>query len=349
MKKLELAKSKLMLEHPYFGVIATNLKIEPNNKIDTVAKKGDILELNLNYIERLSVDEVCSILANGALYQALFHSNRAKGKIKSLWKLASDFAINDILVQNGFTLHPLANYKASFKNFYAEEIYKILLETIDLNALPKDEDLTLIKDEEYINFLEEITNKYKNSNELPKEIDRVLKINNKNKISWQQLLYRYLNNRLKIDYSLFPPNKKLISQGIYLPSISSNTLKIAIAIDTSASINQNLLNIFFSEVSAILQSFGNFEILLLECDYKLRNISILKPLTPLKLTAKGGSTTDFRPVFNYLKNINQDYRLLIYFTDLEGLLPNFVPNIDTLWVLSKDKDIPFGQKIVLSF
>jgi predicted metal-dependent peptidase len=348
MNKLDVAKSKLMLEHPYLGAIATNLKIEFNNNIDSVNKKGDILEINLEYINRLNSDEICSILANGALYQALFHENRAKGKIKSLWKIASDFAINDILVQNGFKLHPLAKYKATFNNLYAEEIYKILLDSIDLNSLPKDEDTNLIQKQDYINFLEEITNKFKNSNELPKGLDRILNIAKKSKISWQQLLYRYLNDQLKIDYTLFPPNKKFIYQGIYLPSINGDELKIAIAIDTSASINQELLDNFFSEVIAILQSFKNYEILLIECDYKLRNISRLKPLERFKPKTKGGGTTDFRPVFDYLQKLNEDFKLLIYFTDLEGSLPTYTPQIETLWILTKDKKTPFGRKIILN-
>ena len=81
--KLNRAKSKLMLEYPYFGMVATNLSIKENSNISALNFKGDVLEINPDYIEVLDVDEVCTILANASLKQQLLHEERSRGKVKS--------------------------------------------------------------------------------------------------------------------------------------------------------------------------------------------------------------------------------------------------------------------------
>ena len=346
MDKLELAKSKLMLEHPYFGAVVTNLKIINNKNIPSVAKKGDILEVNSEYLEVLEVEEVCSILANASLHQALFHQQRGSNKIASVWNLASDYAINEILVKNGFKMPPLANYSSRFERLYAEQIYNIILSEVDLDKLqeppPKEK---LISDYEL--FLEQITNKFAKQDELPLSLDRLIDLKKESKISWRELLYRYITNYAKIDYSLMPPNKKHLYRGVALPSVNSKELKIAIAIDTSASISKELLDTFLTEVEFILELIPNYEIELIECDYKIQNTTRLKPMEPLIVSAKGGGTTDFRPVFKYLEELNEDFKLLIYFSDAQGVFPKNEPLFDTLWVLPKDNEVAFGKKIVI--
>jgi predicted metal-dependent peptidase len=64
----------------------------------------------------------------------------------------------------------------------------------------------------------------------------------------------------------------------------------------------------------------------------------------LEPTLKGGGGTDFRPVFEYVESLNEDFKFLIYFTDGEGSFPDHEPVIDTLWVMPKHKTkIPFGN------
>jgi len=167
-------------------------------------------------------------------------------------------------------------------------------------------------------------------------------------MSWQKILFKYINHHAKLDYSIYPSNKKYLWQGMALPSINSNELKIIIAIDTSASISKEQLEQFLSEIQKIMQSFKKYKILLIESDYKIQNITSFKPPQKLKSTLKGGGSTDFRAVFDYIGKLKEDYKFLIYFSDAEGIFPQKKLKIDTLWVLTKDNKIPFGKKIVLS-
>ncbi len=360
--KIEQAKTKLMLENPYFGTLVTAIELRVNNNIASFRPLGDVLEYNDEYIEVLSVDEVSTIMANSAMHQALFHSDRGKNRVSSVWNLASDYAINDLLVENGFMLPPMANYASRFEMLYAEQIYTILLGELDLkesddNIEEQEQDKDeisheelpqeLLAQEEYELLVEQLNIKLKEHGDLPKGIERFIETIKEAQISWRDELYRYVNAHAKSDYRMFPSSKKHLYRGIALPSIYGEELKIIVAIDTSASIDDELLELFLAELYEIMQVFTHYVIELIECDSKIQNTQRLTPQERLEPTLKGGGGTDFRPVFDYLENLNEDFRFLIYFTDGKGSFPNYEPSIDTLWVMPQREDTPFGEVLEL--
>ena len=351
--KISNAITKLMLDKPYFALSSTKVVLKENNSIRGVAYFGDTLEYNSEYLDALNIDEVSSIIANASLQLFLYHSSRGTGKKSTIWRLASEYAINSLLVENGFTLHPLSNYSDEFNNLSTENIYHILLNQLDVSEeeekelKTKERENKKYSDKEIEDFIEQIINKLEKSGELPTNLEKVVKRAKKSQISWRELLYRYINNHAKIDYTMFPSNKKHLYRGVALPSITSNELKIVIVIDTSASISDNKLSLFLSEIEYIMQNFLHYQIELIECDYKIQNTTRLTPLEPIINSVKGGGTTDFRAPFDYLKTLNEDFKFLIYFSDGEGAFPKEKPTIDTLWVLTKDTEIPFGDKLIL--
>ncbi|SFV58185.1 hypothetical protein MNB_SV-14-110 [hydrothermal vent metagenome] len=350
-----------MLENPYFGTLVSSIDLRVNNNIASFRPLGDVLEYNDEYLEVLSVNEVSTILANSAMHQALFHSDRGKDKISSMWNLASDYAINDLLVENGFMLPPMANYASRFEMLYAEQIYTILLGELDLqdnDDEPKDEQQTeqmeeqdipeeLLAQEEYELLVEQLNIKLEKHGDLPKGIERFIESTKEAQISWRDELYRYVNSHAKSDYRMFPPSKKHLYRGIALPSIYGEELKIVVAIDTSASVDDELLKIFLAELYEIMQVFTHYVIELIECDTKIQNIQRLTPMETLEPTLKGGGGTSFIPVFDYVEKLNEDFKFLIYFTDGKGSFPNYKPLIDTLWVMPQKEKIPFGELLEL--
>lgn len=360
-QKLTQAKTKLMLENPYFGTLITSLELRVNENIASIHNRGDVMEYNEEYLEVLTINEVSTLLANAAMHQALFHGERGKGKVSSVWTLASDYAINDLLVDNGFMLPPMANYASRFERLYAEQIYTILLGELDLkeNDDPQEEQQTeqigeeeipeaLLAQEEYELLLEQLNIKLEKHGDLPKGIERFVESKEESKIAWRDELYRYVNAHAKSDYRMFPPSKKHLYRGIALPSIYGEELKIVVAIDTSASIDDELLKLFLAELYEIMQVFTHYVIELIECDATIQNIQRLTPMEVLEPTLKGGGGTDFRPVFDHVTEENEDFKFLIYFTDGNGAFPLFEPLLDVLWVMPKRIDVPFGEVLELS-
>jgi len=360
-EKITQAKSKLMLENPYFGTLVNFIELRVNNNLRNTRNLGDIFEYNDEYLEVLSINEVSTLLANSAMHQALFHSERGTGKVSSVWYLASDYAINDLLVENGFMLAPMANYSSRFEMLYAEQIYTVLLGELDLHEneseveQPKDEleeqevPEELLAQEEYELLVEQLNIKLEKYGDLPKGIERFIENRIESKIAWRDELYRYVNTHAKSDYRMFPSSKKHLYRGIALPSIYGEELKIVVAIDTSASIDDELLKVFLSELYEIMQSFTHYVIELIECDASIQNIQRLTPMERLEPILKGGGGTNFRPVFDYIEDMNEDFKFLIYFTDGKGTFPKYEPLIDTLWIM-KEEDIiiPFGELLILS-
>ncbi len=347
--KFQKAKTKLMLEHPYFGSIASALKFVKDDNIESFQSDGTKFSYNDDFINSCSIEEIEFSLANAAMHYALAHQNRKHTRQNWLWQLATDYAINTMLIKNNLFPPERINYQSRFENMYAEEIYAILENEIDdkdyTQEEQKSEKIKHIEDEE-AQFLEQLLQKAITQDELPKDLDRFFPTINQSHIDWRNRLYQYIHRHAKEDYRFFPPNKRYIHQGFALPSLSSELLQIIVAIDTSGSVDENLLGKFFAEFQAIMQSFSNYEIDLIACDSKIQYHQKFYPGDTLLYQTKGGGGTDFRPVFRYIDEHINNPTILIYFTDGKGFFPEIEPTFDILWVLAKDEvAIPFGESL----
>ena len=130
-----------------------------------------------------------------------------------------------------------------------------------------------------------------------------------------------------------------------MPTRRIKILNLVIAIDTSGSISNDDLKGFFSEINSILNCVDEYKIFLIQCDAKIQSIDeYLSPkkidIKELKIKGRGG--TDFRPVFEYMRENNILYPL-IYFTDLMGTFPDYFPSFPVLWVTKEGGEVPFGN------
>jgi predicted metal-dependent peptidase len=129
-EKISRAKAKLLVEYPYFGTLASRLELSRNDDIGSFLSDGTRFEFNDDYLEGLSLDELGFALANGAMHAALAHESRQMGRMGWLWQLATDHAINAMLIENGLSRPEMINYDPRFEGMYAEEIYAHLKEEI---------------------------------------------------------------------------------------------------------------------------------------------------------------------------------------------------------------------------
>jgi predicted metal-dependent peptidase len=129
-RKISRAKAKLLVEYPYFGTLASRLELSRNDDIGSFLSDGTRFEFNDDYLEGLSLDELGFALANGAMHAALAHESRQMDRMGWLWQLATDYAINAMLVENGLARPESIHYDPRFDGMYAEEIYAHLKEEI---------------------------------------------------------------------------------------------------------------------------------------------------------------------------------------------------------------------------
>jgi len=370
-KKISQAKAKLLVDYPYFGTIASKLELIQNDDIQAFKSDGKVVEYNSDFFEALELSEIEFVLANGAMHASLSHEQRKNGRSGWLWQMATDYAVNDMLVENGMHRPDEATYSKRFSGLYAEEIYAELkddilrdeleYETDEVNDVqtdnkddssPQDKTTDMQQDsslEEQLfeEFTKSVLETQEKRGELPLSMERFFHIEKSSKIDWRNELKIAIDKFHKDDYTLIPPNKKFLHLGIYLPSTLSNKFQIVIAVDSSGSIDEQLLDEFLSEIDFLMSSVQNFQIDLLVCDDKIHSHTIFYSGDTLEVELKGGGGTDFRPVFEFIENELSDTKLLLYFTDLEGKFPYAQPYYDVKWVSPKEENIPFGDIIIL--
>lgn len=374
-EKISQAKAKLLVEYPYFGSVASKLELILNNDIESFKSDGSKLEYNSDFFNEIELSEMEFVLANGAMHASLLHDNRKNNRSGWLWQLATDYAINDMLVENGLDRPYQAHYSQRFSGLYAEEIYAELKDDIlrdeleyeadDLEDVQNNEsEQTQERDNEKIfhdetlqeqlfeEFAKSVLEAELQKDELPQSIERFFEIETKGQIDWRDELKVAIERFHKDDYTLLPPSKKFLYMGLYLPSCVSETFRLVIAIDSSGSIDDALLRSFLSEIDFLMLSVQNYEIDLLVCDEKIHTHKVFYKGENLesfftKAQIKGGAGTDFRAVFEFVNTRLSDTKLLLYFTDLEGIFPQDIPNYSVKWLSKKEGVIPFGELLVL--
>lgn len=384
-QKISQAKAKLLVDYPYFGTLASKLQLVVNDDIEAFKSNGVKLEYNSDYLQGLELSEMEFVFANGAMHASLAHEQRKNNRSGWLWQMATDYAINDMLVENGLDLPERALYRVRFKGMYAEEIYAEL----KYDMLRDDEDLEYEADnaedvnsesssesseDSEVNGLEESSLESNSDQELqeeilqeqllaeeaisllesefkkgeaPQTIDRFFTLTCQGKIDWRDELKVAIDRFHKDDYVLIPPNKKFLHVGIYLPSCTSQRFKLVVAVDSSGSVDEDMLNEFLSELNFLMNTIANYQIDLLVCDDKLHSHKTFYSGDILEADLKGGGATDFRPVFEFVESELEDTKLLLYFSDLDGVFPQKTPSYEVKWVSAKNGEVPFGEVIVL--
>jgi predicted metal-dependent peptidase len=89
----------------------------------TTATDARCFYYNPEYIETLSLGQTEFVLAHEALHCALSHFARRQHRIKHRWDVACDYAINPLLIKEGFEQPPGTLWDESFEGMTAEEIY----------------------------------------------------------------------------------------------------------------------------------------------------------------------------------------------------------------------------------
>lgn len=371
------AKSLLTVKYPYFGMLASRLLHEPSDSISGYASNGKRFIYNSDFLERRSVEEVMFILTNAVMHHVLSHQQRKLNRRGRLWQLSTDYAINNLLAKNGLNIPQGANYNKEFEGMYAEEIYDALKEeyfadgadafgesgnaTSQETGMPQEADDSQgfanidgisdemdAQDESQWQYAASIAQEVaQRKGAMPLGLERLGKKVKPSDVDWRFELYNAVNRHMRNNYAFMPPNKKHIHRGIALPSLTSDTLSLCVAIDTSGSIDDQLLGAFMEEFKSIMQNFPSVKIELIIADAKVHAHHTFQGGERMDFRLKGGGGTDYRPTFDYVEANLPMTTMLLYFTDGEGSYPRIPPNYEVLWALSRKAKVPFGRGLVI--
>ena len=188
---------------------------------------------------------------------------------------------------------------------------------------------------------------------LPAGLKRIVEAVLRPEIGWKELLAQFVTSCYGGSRRWLPPARRHVWQGLYLQSRRSEKLRAVVAVDTSGSTSGDL-PAFFSELNALLGTFGAYELTVIQCDAAVGAVETFDDASPFdpnrKWKTTGGGGTDFRPVFRYVdEHPGLDPALLIYFTDGCGAYPDRAPSYPVMWLLAKDGacDADWGMQVKL--
>lgn len=186
---------------------------------------------------------------------------------------------------------------------------------------------------------------------LPAGIDSIVKEMLKPEINWKEALSQFVTKTLGGEHSWSRCSRHALARGHYLPGKTDMKIKAALILDTSGSYLQDLPK-FLAEFKALVESFGKYEITLIQCDAEVQDVKNYDADTPMefdKFDVKGGGGSDFRPAFKKLRELGDDFNCCITFTDGYITMPTYPPPYPTLFVLTPDADkdfVDWGEKMV---
>jgi len=139
-EKLTKARVQLLLSHPFFAALALRLQLEEKT-IKTMATDGRSIYYSPSFVDSLTPAELQGVLAHEVLHCALGHHCRRGDRTPTRWNHACDYAINPLLIENGFELPAGGLLSPEFRGLSAEEIYSRLPPDADGGgSQPKSDD-----------------------------------------------------------------------------------------------------------------------------------------------------------------------------------------------------------------
>ena len=165
-------------------------------------------------------------------------------------------------------------------------------------------------------------------------------------LDWRGILQRFLENCADGDSTWTTPNRRYLYQGIYLPSRQEPRIPhIVLAVDSSGSVDNALLEMFCTELSGILESYDTLLTVLFH-DTRVQSVqTFTRQNLPLRLAPAGGGGTDYRPVTAYIEENDLAPTCMIWFTDLECDRFPEEPAFPVLWLAEQPNGTtpPFGE------
>lgn len=173
-------------------------------------------------------------------------------------------------------------------------------------------------------------------------------------VSWRDKVEAFFARKVGSGaYDWKRPDRRMTMYDFFSPSPSGRGCDtVAVAVDTSGSIaaDPKVIDMFFAELSAILDDVNPKRMIVLWCDATIHRVDEIEDAQDLtNLRAKpvpGWGGTSFVPVFQHLADNNIVPDALVYLTDGEGTFPDAAPSYPVLWgSISTYSKYPFGDVV----
>ena len=412
-QKVQAARTTLVLDQPFFGVLALRLHIVEDPGCGTAWTDGVSMGYDPVFVEQLTANELTSVIAHEVMHCANGHPWRRDNREPRRWNYACDYAINPVIEDAGFKLprkiisglpfEPLRD--KNFDGKSAEWIFARLPEfkTItvvlggsgagkgqggsgkqpgagkgkasdpsgtsqggpgtggqghfpaaggfDVRDAPASAAAAGVTEAEWQQAVVQAAVSAKARGMLPSCLERFAAQAAQPRVDWRSVLHRFVQQAAKEDYSWRLPNSRYIAHGIYMPAMHSETVgPLAVAVDTSGSVDDILLSQFAAELRSVADDVRPIRIHVIYCDAKVNRVETFERDDILELRPRGGGGTSFAPVMDWLDEQEEQPVALVYLTDMDGSHRPEPPGMPVLWCSPTEpgrNKPPYGEVVVL--
>lgn len=359
---LDNAKIHLLLrpDSVFLTTILFSLRFIEDSTVPTACTNGTYIKINPDFFLKLDRDERVFLLAHEAYHVAFQHMVRVNDRDFRKWNIATDYVINDMLIQQGMKMPKGGLHNIDYRGYSSYEVYD-LLDDNDLPDSPDDMEAvagdaaTVEKIEQEIrNTVIKATIKAKEAHQagtIPGEITVFIDKLLKPKLPWHKILHKQLNTLTREDYTFTRLNRRYLPD--YLPSLNSPGMgEIAVAVDVSGSITQLELDSFLTEIFAIHKTLRPKATNIIAFDTRITGIfRVTKDKDIVNVKMKGGGGTHIEEVYDWVKE-NKPLCFTVFTDGYFDTLPDQAPRkIPMFWVIHKQNEqfeAPTGKVITFN-
>ena len=360
--RLAKAKTSLILEHPFVGAIALGMPHTYQEGIGTACTNGKRVLYDPKFVSDLTDDQLKFLVAHECMHPMLEHNFRRQSRDPKRWNMAADYVINQLLTDEGVGAFieggclNKALYDAG--NGVSEHIYTLLPEGGDGDGgggmggtgqdLEDGEGTAQDQAQQSAEWRVKVAQAAqaakmmgKLSVGMARLVDAILNPT----VDWRDVLQRFVTKHKTDERSFSRPNRRFLSQGLYMPSRSGEVMgPIAFLVDCSGSVDDRQLAQMAAEMRTVHEDLRPEKLHVVYFDSEVSHYECYGPDDSLDIRFHGGGGTDVRAAFNYLEAEGHadDVVCTVVLTDGYTPYPDSC-HYPLIWAMTTDMNAPFGE------
>ena len=361
--KVSRAITRLVVKHPFFGSLALSLRVEADTDVSTMCTDGKFIKWNPEFVDTMDQEETVGVMAHEVCHVTFKHMLRRGERDADRWNVACDYAINEILIESGFSLPEGGLLDEQYYGMTAEQIYDRLPEDVGQGdgrgfgevVDTSDENGKPLSPAEQKQMEADIDSKVmmaaagaKSVGNLPSKIKQLIEEMKRSQVDWRDVMRRFVGGDQPDDYSMRKPQRKMYHMnGIVAPSVQKiGAGDVVVGIDTSGSVSGRELSFFLGELNAISQDIKPQSVTVITCDAEIQTVRRYEQgeeIEKIEVNGRGGTLVS--PVFQYIEDNSLNVDNMVYLSDMCVNDYPEEPPYPTLWVSSWNQaaPAPWGQ------
>jgi len=359
---LEKAIVQAVVNHPFFASILLRRELLTNPAVPTMAvNKRAQIYYNEEFVNKLTPQQCLFGLAHETLHVAWKHfDGDFVGYDMKKVNRAMDCVINETLIQDSIGEFIDGGMRwPGAQDMLWQEVYKLLPDDPDGGNGGLGDDLLdeggNMTPEEKAALNDKIRNEVgqavqaarmagKLSKSLEKLVDGILNP----PVHWSKHLEEWATQMMRSsNYTWKRPNKRMLSQGLYLPSTMKEPKMgtMVVVSDESGSINDKMLQAFGGCFNDMLEQCQPERVVLLHIDTEVCKVEEFTGEDyPVEFKQYGGGGTDMTAAYTWCDENGVEPDCMVFLSDLYTPFGE-EPSYPVLWASTTHEVAPYGKTI----